>query len=59
MKNSLSALISDTELGSLPIDMSLRPENLSLAEYALISDRISRARHSARQEQQEESHDQQ
>ena len=59
LKNSLSALISDTELGSLPIDMSLRPENLSLAEYALISDRISRARHSARQEQQEESHDQQ
>lgn len=57
LKNSLSALISEAELGGLPIDMSLRPENLSLAEYALISDTISRARHQGRQEQQEESHD--
>jgi 16S rRNA (adenine1518-N6/adenine1519-N6)-dimethyltransferase len=44
LKNSLRTLISEVELNKLQIDTSLRPENLSLAEYALISDSISRMR---------------
>lgn len=48
LKNSLSTLISEAELSKLPIDTSLRPENLSLADYALISDSISRTRAQSR-----------
>jgi 16S rRNA (adenine1518-N6/adenine1519-N6)-dimethyltransferase len=41
LKNSLKAIISETVLNELEIDASLRPENLSLADYVLISDAIS------------------
>lgn len=57
LKNSLSALISEAELSKLPIDIGLRPENLSLADYALISDSISRNKMSRSTEQEEEPHD--
>ena len=43
LKNSLRTLISEAELSKLPIDLGLRPENLSLADYARISDSITRA----------------
>lgn len=38
LKNSLKAIISEDVLSSLPLDLSLRPEKLSLADYVLISD---------------------
>ena len=41
LKNSLKGLISEDKLNQLPINITLRPENLSLAEYILISDSIS------------------
>lgn len=41
LKNSLSTLISEEELTKLPIDIGLRPEKLSLADYAMISDCIT------------------
>lgn len=41
VRNSLKTLISDKALGELDIDMTLRPENLSLADYVKISDAIS------------------
>lgn len=41
LKNSLSTLISEEELNKLPIDTGLRPEKLSLADYAIISDAIT------------------
>jgi 16S rRNA (adenine1518-N6/adenine1519-N6)-dimethyltransferase len=44
LKNSLRTLISEAALSALPIDISLRPENLSLADYALIADCITRSR---------------
>lgn len=42
LKNSLRGIISENILETLPIDTSLRPENLSLAEYVLISDAITK-----------------
>jgi len=47
LKNSLRTLISEAQLQTLPIDTGLRPENLSLADYAMISDCISRSRTTA------------
>ncbi|MDX1492363.1 MAG: 16S rRNA (adenine(1518)-N(6)/adenine(1519)-N(6))-dimethyltransferase RsmA [Pseudohongiellaceae bacterium] len=44
LKNSLRALISEDELNKLPIDIGLRPEKLSLADYAIISDSITDAK---------------
>ena len=41
LKNSLKTLISDSELSDLEIDMTLRPENLTLTDYVKISDAIS------------------
>jgi len=41
LKNSLKAIISEDELNALPLDTSLRPENLSLADYVLISDALT------------------
>jgi len=41
LKNSLKAIISEEVLNALPLDASLRPENLSLADYVLISDALS------------------
>ena len=41
LKNSLKTIISEETLNKLPLDSSLRPENLSLREYAIISDAIS------------------
>jgi len=55
LKNSLRTLISEAELGKLAIDTSLRPENLSLADYVMISDSISAARADS-QSSEEESH---
>lgn len=43
LKNSLKTIISEEVLNSLPIDGSLRPENLTLADYVLISDATSGA----------------
>ena len=55
LKNSLRTLISAAELNKLSIDLSLRPENLSLADYAKISDSITRiaSSHSKALEQKE------
>ena len=59
LKNSLRTLISEAELNKLTIDTSLRPEKLSLADYAIISNSISRNRLSDQiAEQKEESHEQ-
>lgn len=44
LKNSLKTIISETELRELPLDMSLRPENLSLRDYVVISDAVSMQR---------------
>ena len=41
LKNSLKAIVSEEVLKQLPLDISLRPENLSLADYVLISDTIA------------------
>ncbi len=41
LRNSLKTLISDDMLGNLAIDTKLRPENLNLADYVMISDAIS------------------
>ncbi len=41
LKNSLKAIISEEQLKELALDSSLRPENLSLKDYVLISDAIS------------------
>lgn len=41
LKNSLKALISEEVLQELPLDVSLRPENLTLADYVLISDALT------------------
>ena len=38
LKNSLKSIISEQALKALPLDISLWPENLSLADYILISD---------------------
>ena len=38
LKNSLSSIISEQALKELPLDINLRPQNLSLADYVLISD---------------------
>ena len=41
LKNSLKTIISEETLSKLPLDSSLRPENLSLQDYVIISDAIS------------------
>lgn len=41
LKNSLKAIISEEVLNTLPVDTSLRPENLTLADYVLISDALT------------------
>lgn len=41
LRNSLRSLVSEAELQRLPLDISLRPENLELADYALIANTIS------------------
>jgi 16S rRNA (adenine1518-N6/adenine1519-N6)-dimethyltransferase len=41
LKNSLKPLFSTEAMAQLPIDTSLRPENLSLADYVLVSDKLS------------------
>ncbi len=41
LKNSMKTLISEQTLRELDIDMQLRPENLSLADYVKISDALS------------------
>ena len=41
LRNSLKTLISDSELSDLEIDLTLRPEKLSLTDYVKISDAIS------------------
>jgi 16S rRNA (adenine1518-N6/adenine1519-N6)-dimethyltransferase len=40
LKNSLKAIISEQSLKKLPLDITLRPENLSLADYVMISDSL-------------------
>lgn len=37
LRNSLKSLLSVAQLDSLPVDLNLRPENISLAEYVQIS----------------------
>lgn len=44
LRNSLKTLISDSELADLEIDMTLRPEKLSLTDYVKISDAISESK---------------
>lgn len=41
LKNSLKAIISEELLNTLPLDISLRPENLTLADYVMISDAVT------------------
>ena len=41
LKNSLKTLLPKAALDALPLDLTLRPENLSLADYVLISDALT------------------
>jgi len=41
LKNSLKSIVSEETLNKLPLDGSLRPENLNLRDYVIISDAIS------------------
>ena len=41
LKNSLKTMISEAALNELELDCNLRPENLSLDDYILISDAVS------------------
>lgn len=41
LKNSLKTMISEAVLNELALDSNLRPENLSLDDYILISDAVS------------------
>ncbi len=41
LKNSLKGIISEEALQQLPVDITLRPENLTLQDYVVISDAIS------------------
>lgn len=43
LRNSLRNLITESGLSDLPVDLSLRPENLSLNDYVQISDTLSSA----------------
>lgn len=45
LKNSLKAIMSAETMANLPIDTSLRPENLTLKDYVLISEAIYEADH--------------
>jgi 16S rRNA (adenine1518-N6/adenine1519-N6)-dimethyltransferase len=38
LKNSLKAILSSNSLAQVPVNLSERPENLSLADYVVISD---------------------
>jgi 16S rRNA (adenine1518-N6/adenine1519-N6)-dimethyltransferase len=44
LRNCLKTLISDMRPEDLPVDLSLRPENLSLADYVNLSNTLSAAR---------------
>ena len=41
LKNSLKAIISEDRLRQLPLNLGLRPENLSLQDYVVISDALA------------------
>lgn len=41
LKNALKGLISIDRLSELPVDLSQRPETLSLADFVIISDQLS------------------
>ena len=41
LRNSMKTLLGDELLNSLAVDASLRPENLSLADFVLIADALS------------------
>ncbi len=41
LRNSMKTLISAEQLDSLSLDASLRPENLSLADYVMIADSLT------------------
>jgi 16S rRNA (adenine1518-N6/adenine1519-N6)-dimethyltransferase len=45
LKNSLKSIMSAETMANLPVDTSLRPENLTLEDYVLISDAIYLADH--------------
>jgi 16S rRNA A1518/A1519 N6-dimethyltransferase RsmA/KsgA/DIM1 with predicted DNA glycosylase/AP lyase activity len=38
LKNSLKAIMSGQTLAQIPVNLSERPENLSLSDYVAISD---------------------
>jgi 16S rRNA (adenine1518-N6/adenine1519-N6)-dimethyltransferase len=44
LRNCLKPLIDDLDAQALPVDLSLRPENLSVADYVNLSNTISRLR---------------
>lgn len=44
LRNCLKPLIGDLDAQALPVDLSLRPENLSVADYVNLSNTISRLR---------------
>lgn len=44
LRNCLKTLISEMQSEDLPVDLSLRPENLSLADYVTLSNTLSAAR---------------
>lgn len=44
LRNCLKTLITDMSPEDLPVDLSLRPENLSLADYVKLSNTLSAAR---------------
>ena len=44
LRNCLKTLIQDIKPDDLPVDLSLRPENLSLTDYVNLSNTLSAAR---------------
>lgn len=44
LKNCIKGLITGIDSSDLPVDLSLRPENLSLADYVRLSNTLSAAR---------------
>lgn len=57
LKNSLKAIISEEALNKLPLDVSLRPETLTLADYVLISDALYEQSLKEKSEQREPDED--
>jgi 16S rRNA (adenine1518-N6/adenine1519-N6)-dimethyltransferase len=47
LRNCLKPMIGDLDASALPVDLALRPENLTVADYVRLSNAICRLRHDA------------